>query len=82
MSLLVPWLIFPLVLASVSLGCGLLLERLTATELPAALLIPAGTALVIVAAEFATMTSATASFATPLVVALAVAGGGLSVPWQ
>ena len=82
MSLLVPWLVFPLVLASVSLGCGLLLERLTATELPAALLIPAGTALVIVAAEFATMTSATASFATPLVVALAVAGWGLSVPWQ
>jgi hypothetical protein len=82
MSLLVPWLVFPLVLASVSLGCGLLLERLSASELPAALLIPGGIALVIVAAEFATMTSATASFATPLVVALAVAGWGLSVPWQ
>jgi hypothetical protein len=82
MSLLVPWLVFPLVLALLSLGCGLLLEQLSATDLSTALLLPAGLAVVIVAAEFATMTSATAAFATPLVVALAVTGWGLSLPWR
>lgn len=82
MSLLVPWLVFPLVLGLISLGCGLLLEQLSAIELTGALVLPAGFAVVIVAAGFATMTSATAGVATPLVVALAVAGWGLSIPWR
>lgn len=50
-------------------------------RLPGLLLIPAGFAVVVVAAEFATAAAATASWATPLVTALAAAGFGLSFPW-
>jgi hypothetical protein len=82
MSLFIAWFLFPLVLALLSLGCGLLLEAIGGVMLPGALVLPAGYALVLVAAEFATMTSATARLAIPLVVALAVAGLGLSVPWR
>jgi hypothetical protein len=82
MSLLIDWFLFPLVLALLSLGCGLLLEEIGGVVFPGALVLPAGFALVLVATEFATMTSATARLAIPLVVALAVAGIGLSVPWR
>jgi hypothetical protein len=50
--------------------------------LPRALVIPAGLTLVIVAAQFATLTDATAELAGPLVVALALAGLLLSAPWR
>ena len=78
MTLIVPWLVFPLVLALLSLGCGLLAELVAAVRLPTALLLPTGFALVIVAAQLATLTAATAPFAAPAVVALAVVGLGLS----
>jgi hypothetical protein len=73
-SLLAPWLLFPAVLGVLALGCGLLLERATAVRLPGVLLAPCGVAVIIVVGEFATLGSATASFATPSVVTLAVAG--------
>ena len=41
MSLVVPWLVFPLVLGALCLGCGLLLGRLSGTRLHAVLLLPA-----------------------------------------
>ena len=78
MSLLVPWLVFPLVLAALSLGCGLLVERAAGLALPGALLVPLGLALLIVEADLVTMTGATAQLATPLALALAVVGFGLS----
>jgi hypothetical protein len=80
MTMLVAWLVFPAVLAALSLGCGLLLERAAGVRLPGSLLVPAGVALIIVVASLATMRAATAELATPLVVALAVAGYGLSFP--
>ena len=80
MSLLIAWLAFPLVLAVLSLGCGLLLEAISGVRLPGPLVIPAGLASILVALEFATSTSASASLATPLLVGLAVAGLALSVP--
>src|SRR5919201_5257165 len=82
MSLLVPWLAFPLVLALVTSGCGLLLARVTRVDLPAALVMPAGLAVVIVSGEFTTLTAATAGFTAPLAVAFAVAGLALSLPWR
>jgi hypothetical protein len=82
MSLFVAWLLFPIVLALLSLGCGLLLEALGGVVLPGALVVPAGFAFVLVAGDFATMSSATARLAIPLIVALAVAGLGLSFPWR
>src|SRR5438034_1203558 len=81
MSLLVPWLVFPIVLSLISLGCGLLIERFMGGGLSGALILPTGLAVVIVAAEFTTMTSATARLTTPLVVALAAVGFALSFPW-
>ena len=78
MALFIAWLVVPLVLGALSLGCGLLVERAAGLTLPGALLLPLGLALVIVEADLVTMTSATAQLATPLAVALAVAGYGLA----
>ena len=82
MSLLVCWVAFPLALAAISIGCGLLLEQASGRRLPGALLLPAGLALVIVAAGFATLWDATAELALPLVVGLAVVGFVLAFPWR
>src|SRR4029077_15576650 len=74
MALFIAWLVLPLVLGALSLGCGLLVERAAGLTLPGALLLPLGLALVIVEADLVTMTSATAGLATPLAVALALTG--------
>ena len=78
MTLGVGWALLPLALGLISLGCGLLLETASATRLPGALLLPAGFAVVIVAAPFASLSASTASFAAPLVVAIALIGFGTS----
>ena len=77
MSLLVPWLLFPLVLVTLALGCGLLVERAAGMTLPGALLPPLGLALLIVEADLLTMRGPTAQLATPVAIALAVGGYGL-----
>jgi hypothetical protein len=80
---LIAWLLFPLILAALALGCGLLLQRAAgATSLPNGLLLPAGLALVIVASLFPPLFDSTASLATPLVVALAAIGYGLAWPFR
>jgi hypothetical protein len=80
---LIPWLVFPLVLAALSLGCGLLLQRAASeTALPNGLLLPAGLALVIAASLFPPLFEATAPLATPLVVALAAVGYGIAWPFK
>jgi hypothetical protein len=58
-----------------------MLERVSDSRLPGALLLPAGLTVVILVAEFATLTDATAELAGPLVVALAVVGLLVSPPW-
>jgi hypothetical protein len=70
--------VFPLLLAAVMLGCGLLLERAAGVRLPFALLAPAGLATVVVVMSLAVMLDATAELAVPLVVALAAAGLGVT----
>ena len=82
MSLVVPWLLFPLLLGVLSLGCGLLLERAAGTRIPAALLLPAGFAALVVVGMFTTAFDSTAELTAPLVVALAVAGLALAWPWS
>lgn len=74
MTLVVAWLVFPLVLGALCLGAGLLLERLSATSIPTALLLPAGLATVVTVASLVVSLPATAKLTTPLVAALAVAG--------
>src|ERR671937_472510 len=80
MTLLACWLLFPFVLGLLSVGCGLLLGGVAGARLPGTLLAPAGLAVMIVVAAFATMTDATAELAVPAVVALSVAGFALSIP--
>ncbi len=70
----VAWLVFPALLGAVTLGCGLVLERVAGVRLPFALLPPAGLATAVVTMSLAVMLDATAELAVPLVVALAVAG--------
>jgi hypothetical protein len=74
MTLLICWLVFPIVLGLLCLGCGLLLERAAGIRLPGVLLVPVGFAVIVIAAQIATSSDATAELATPLVVALAAAG--------
>jgi hypothetical protein len=79
-AVLVCWVLFPIALVAVSLGCGLLLEQTARTTLPGALLPAAGFAVVLVAAHMATALDTTAELALPLVLALAVAGYALAWP--
>jgi hypothetical protein len=70
------------VLAGLALGCGSLLELAAGEQLPRPLVVPAGLTVVILAAQFATLTDATAELAGPFVVVLALAGFVLSPPWR
>jgi hypothetical protein len=80
MTLLLAWIVLPVVLVGIALGCGLLLEWLMGGRLPGELVLPAGFALVITTASLTTMSAATAGLTSPLVVALAIAGFVLAVP--
>jgi hypothetical protein len=80
MSLAFAWIVFPVVLAALSFGCGLLVEWASGLKLPGPLVVAVGFALLVVAANLATATGLTASLAVPLVIALAVAGAGLGLP--
>jgi hypothetical protein len=78
MTLIACWILFPVVLGLLAAGCGLLLERLARIRVPGALILPAGLAVVVVVAELATSTDATAELAAPLVVVCALAGAVVS----
>jgi len=66
--------VFPLLLAGLSFGCGRLVELAAGERLPGPLVLPLGLALVILAGEFATLTDTTAELAAPLAAALAIVG--------
>src|SRR5436190_406572 len=74
MSVVVAWLLFPVVLLAVSGGCGLLVEYLGGLRLPGALVPSVGFAAVIVLASALTYKSAIAGLTTPVVVAVSLAG--------
>jgi hypothetical protein len=71
------WLLFPLVMLAVSVGCGLLVERLSGFELPGTVVASVGLAAVIVIATLAVAHEATAPLATPAIVVVALVGYGL-----
>src|SRR4051812_43745640 len=73
MLFLQAWLLYPLVLAVLSLGAGLLLLRLSPV-LPAVLVLPVGFAAVIVVTSLFTYLDATAELAAPALAVVAVAG--------
>jgi hypothetical protein len=72
--MLVSWILFPLLLVALCLGCGLLLEACLGCRLPGLLLAPAGFAALTVIAGVLTSRGETASLATPAVVVAALAG--------
>jgi hypothetical protein len=76
---LIAWVVFPAVVVVLSAGCGLLLERVCRTRLPGALVVPAGFAAIVVVGQLLTLADATAELTTPVVVALAVLGGGAAL---
>jgi hypothetical protein len=77
--MIVAWVLFPLVLLAVCLGCGLGVERICGWRLPGTVILSIGLALVIVAATLMTYRASTAPYTTALVVVLALAGyaGGM-----
>ena len=82
MTQILSWVAFPLVLALLSLGCGLLVQCGAGRALPEGLVLPSGLALIIVIAEVTTKESWAAKLTTPLVLVLALAGLALARPWR
>ncbi|MGN6256051.1 MAG: hypothetical protein ACTHO8_13875 [Solirubrobacterales bacterium] len=82
MSMLVAWIVYPLVLALLCGGLGLLVDFLVGRRLPGTLILPVGFAAIVVVGEFTTATDATAELTVPLLLGLSVAGAGLSLPWR
>ena len=74
MTLFLCWIVFPAVLAALSLGCGLIVERAARTRLPFELLLPTGFAAIVGVSLFATLSSKTARLALPAIFALAAIG--------
>lgn len=72
--MLVGWVVFPLILGILAVGCGAALEYVSGRPLRGVLLAPAGLAVLIVVAHPATLSDATAELAVPAVMAAAVAG--------
>src|SRR4051794_3656705 len=73
MTLLVPWLAFPVVLGLLSLGLGLLVERISG-GVPRSLLLPTGLAAMVTVSSLVVAIPGAARLAVPAVVALAAAG--------
>jgi hypothetical protein len=82
MLMFAAWIVFPLALAVLALGCALLLERAAGIEIQGGLLLPAGIATIVVLAGLPITFEATAPLATPLVVIAAVAGFATSTRWR
>jgi hypothetical protein len=70
----VAWLLFPLVMLVVCLGCGLAVERAAGWQLPGGVLLSLGLALIIVASTLTTESTTTAPWTLPVVLLLSVAG--------
>lgn len=80
--MLVAWALYPVVLAVLCAGLGLLVGLFCGRRMPGTLVVPAGFAAMVVVGGFTTATEATAPLTVPAVLALAVLGMGLSLPWR
>ncbi len=74
MSLILAWVLFPLVLAAIGAGWGVIVERAAGARVDDALLLPLGLAAVLVLAGTLTTFTAIAPAAVPVVAVGAVAG--------
>ena len=82
MSFFSAWILFPLVLLALCVGLGLLVDVITGRRLPGVLIAPVGLAALILVGQFTTLSDGTAELTVPLLLALAIIGGGLSLPWR
>lgn len=82
MSILVAWVVFPLVLLALCVGLGLLVGALSGRRVKGTLLAPLGFATMIVLGQFTTITDTTAELTLPLILFLAILGVGFSLPWH
>jgi hypothetical protein len=73
-SLILAWVLFPLLLAAIGAGWGVLVERVAGARVDDALLLPLGLAAALVVAGTFTAFASTAPAATPIVAVGAVAG--------
>jgi hypothetical protein len=80
MTLFLCWLVFPLLLAGICLGCGLAVARCSRTQIEPALLLPVGFAAAVVIGLFTTLAEQTAPLTLPTVLAVAAIGLAVSVP--
>jgi hypothetical protein len=80
--LIVAWVLFPLVLIGLCVGCGLLLGELIGRPLSGLLVAPAGFAVMVVVAGILTARGETAALTTPVVVILALGGAFRTYPWM
>jgi len=81
-SLFAAWVLFPLVLALLCAGLGLLVDLISGGRLPGVLVLPVGLAAIVVIGGFTTIADATAQLTAPLLLVLAVLGAGLSWSWR
>lgn len=82
MSLFAAWVVYPFVLLALCAGIGLLVDALCGRRVPGALIPPLGLAGIVVVGQFTTLSGKTAELTVPLLLALAIAGAGLSLPWR
>ena len=80
MTLALCWLVFPLLLSAICLGCGLAVERCSRTGIEPPLLLPTGFAAVVVVGLFTTLTPQTARLTLPTILAVAALGLASSIP--
>ena len=80
MSLILSWVLFPLVMVALGVGWGFLAERAADTRIDSALLVPLGLAAALVVAGTLTTFDLTAPAAVPVVAIGALAG--LPLAWR
>ncbi len=74
MTLFLPWLLFPLLMAAICLGCGLAVARCSRTQIQPALLLPLGFAGIVVIGLFTTLFERTARLTLPLILTVGALG--------
>jgi hypothetical protein len=79
-SLLVNWVLFPVLLVLVATGCGLLVDALSRARMPAVLLPGVGLAALILILQLATISGSTVELAVPAALAAASAGFATALP--
>jgi hypothetical protein len=81
-SLILSWILFPVLLGAIAAGWGSIVERAAGARLDGALLLPLGAAAALVIAGTLTAFAATARAAVPVIAVGAVAGLVLGWPWR